>query len=144
MSTPVRRALYGKLASDTTLTGLLGTPATGYTKSIYYQEAPSGAGFPFVILNKQSGVPTGAFSDPAALDTDVWLIKAVDRASSADAAEAVQARVQALLNDATLSISGATHLYLRRESDVDYSEVSSGVTYRHAGSLFRLMIDPGA
>jgi hypothetical protein len=33
MSTAVRRALYGKLAGDTTLNNLLGTPATNYSKS---------------------------------------------------------------------------------------------------------------
>jgi hypothetical protein len=142
MSTAVRRAIYGKLSGDTTLSGMLGTPATGYAKGIYYQEAPAGAGFPFIIMNKQSGVPTETLTDPSALEADVWMIKAVDRATSADTAEAVQARVQALLNDAVLSIAGADHLYLRRESDLDYGEVANGVTYRHAGSLYRLIYDP--
>lgn len=140
MSTAVRRALYGRLAGDTTLNNLLGTPPTGYSKSIYYQEAPAGAAFPFVVLNKQSGVPTEAFGDPDALDTDIWLVKAIDKDSTADDAEAIQSRLQALLNDATLSISGATLLYLRRQSDVEYSETVAGVTYRHAGSLYRLVI----
>jgi hypothetical protein len=142
MSTAARRAIYGKLAGDTTINGLLGAPVSGYSKAIYYQEAPEGAAFPFVILSKQSGVPTEALTDPSALETDVWLVKAVDRGSTADTVEAIQARAQALLNDAVLSISGATHLYLRRESDVDYSEVSNGVQYRHAGSLYRLIFDP--
>lgn len=139
MSTPIRRAIYGALAGDTTLNTLLGTPATGYTKSIYYQEAPAGAHFPFVILSKQSGVPTEAFGDPDALENDVWLVKAVDRATSADVAESIQARLKTLLNDASLSISGATLLYLRRQSDVEYPETSDGVSYKHAGSLFRLV-----
>jgi hypothetical protein len=140
MSTAVRRALYGKLAGDSTLTSLLGTPASGYSQSIYYQQAPQGAGFPFVILNKQAGTPTEAFGDPDALDTDIWLVKAVDKNTTADTAEAVQDRVKTLLNDATLSISGATLQYLRRQSDVEYSEVEDAVTYRHAGSLYRLVI----
>lgn len=141
MSTAVRRALYGRLAGDTTLNNLLGTPASGYSKSIYYQEAPSGAAFPFLILNKQSGVPTEAFTDPSALETDVWLVKAVDRNATADTAEAASARVAVLLNDAVLTISGATTLYLRRQSDVEYQETNDGVIYRHAGSLFRLVTD---
>jgi hypothetical protein len=82
MSTAVRRALYGKLAGDTTLNALLGTPATGYSKSIYHQEAPDGA---------------------------------------------------------SLSISGSTLLYLRRQSDVEYPEVDNGVRYSHAGALYRLV-----
>ncbi len=140
MSTPVRRALYGRLAGDTTLNGMLAAPPSGYSKSIFYQQAPEGAGFPFVIFSKQSGVPTETFGNPDALDTDTWLVKAVDQATTADDAEAITARVQVLLNDATLSISGSTLLYLRRQSDVDYSEVDKGVQYVHAGSLYRLVV----
>jgi hypothetical protein len=139
VSTPVRRAIYGKLAGDTTLNALLGTPPTGYSKSIYHRQAPDNAAYPFVVFNKQSGVPTEAFADPSALENDVWLIKAVDRSTSADASEAIAARVITLLNDASLSISGSTLLYLRRQSDVEYSEVQNGVSYEHCGSLFRLV-----
>lgn len=139
MSTPVQRALYGKLAGDTTLNALLGTPATGFSKSIYYQEAPTGAAYPYIIFDQQSGVPTEAFTDPSALETDVWLVKAIDRNTTADVAEAIRARCVVLLNDTTLSISGATLLYLRRRSDVRYPENTDGIQYRHAGSLFRLI-----
>lgn len=141
MSTPVRRAIYGKLAGDTTLNGILGTPPAGYSKSIYHQQAPAGAGFPYVLFQKQAGNPTEAFGDPSAIDTDVWLVKAVDRNTSADPAEAAQARIIVLLNDATLSISGSVLLYLRRQSDVEYPEEIDGVQYKHAGSLFRLVTD---
>jgi len=139
MSTPVRRAVYGKLSGDTTLNNLLGTPASGYTKSIYHQQAPAGASYPLVIINKQTGTPTEAFGDPSAFETDVWMVKAVDRSNSADTAEAIQARLDALLSDGTLSISGASLMYLRRQSDVEYSETDDGVRYQHAGSLYRLL-----
>lgn len=141
MSTPVRRAIYGKLAGDTTLNSILGTPAAGYSKAIYHQQAPIGAGFPFVVFQKQSGIPTEAYGDPSAIDTDIWLIKAVDRGTTADPAEAAAARIVALMNDASLSISGSTLLYLRRMSDVEYPEVIDGVGYHHVGSLFRLITD---
>lgn len=141
MSTPVRRALYGKLSGDTTLTNMLGTPASGFSKSIYHAQAPAGAGFPFIILNKQSGVPTETFSDPDALEDDIWLVRATDKNTTADAAEAIADRVKTLLNDATLTISGATHLYLRRQSDVEYLETTDGVRYAHAGALFRLVYE---
>lgn len=142
MSTAVRRALYGKLAGDTTLNNLLATPPTGYSKNIYYQDAPSTARYPLVVFNKQSGVPTEAMADPSALETDVWLVKAIDHATSADVAESIQDRIKVLLNDAALSISGATHLYLRRQSDVEYPEETDGEQYKHAGSLYRLIYDP--
>lgn len=139
MSTATRRALYGKLSGDTTLNNLLGTPATGYTKAIYHQEAPEGAAFPYVIFNRQSGMPTEAFTAPSVMENDVWLVKAVDKSSSADVAESVADRIKTLLNDASLSISGSTLIYLRRQSDVEYPEVSDGAAYKHCGSLYRLV-----
>lgn len=140
MSVPIRRAIYGKLAGDTTLTALLGTPATGYSQSIYYQRAPANAGYPYVIFNKQSSVPRYALKTRA-FDNDVWLIKGVDRRDTADGVDSISTRLDDLLTDATLSISGKTHDYLRRESDVDYAETVDGVTYRHSGSLFRLIYE---
>lgn len=140
MSVAIRRSLYGKMAGDTTLTGMLGTPPTGYSKSIFYQQAPEGASFPYVIFSKQAGTPRYTLKNRA-YDNDIWLIKAVDRNVTADPADNIASRLDALLTDATISISGRTPLYLRRESDVDYSEVVDGVTYRHAGSYFRLIYE---
>lgn len=141
MSTATRRAIYGKLAGDTTLNNLLGTPAPNYSKSIYHQKAPAGASYPLVIINKQFGTPTEAFTDPSALETDIWLVKGVNESTSADTVEAIAARCVALLNDSALSISGATTLYLRRQSDVEFPETTDGRSYQHAGSLFRLVFD---
>lgn len=143
MSTAIRRAIYGKLAGDTTLTAMLGTPPPPKAQSIWHNSAGANATYPLVTLNKQSGVPTEAFTDPSALEEDVWLVKAIDRDTSADDAEAVAARVQTLLNDAALSIAGgATHLYLRRQSDVEFEEVTDGVKFQHVGALYRLVYDP--
>lgn len=139
MSVPIRRAIFGKLAGDTTLTGMLGAPPAGKSQSIYYQQAPENATYPFVVINKQAGTPTDTFHTPGAYETDVWLVKGVDRASSADTVEGVQARLIALLNDANLSISGRSLMALRRQSDVDYLENVDGETYLHAGSLFRVV-----
>lgn len=138
MSVAVRRAIYGKLAGDTTLTNLLHAPASGYSQSIYYEQAPQGAQEPYVVFNKQAGTPSYALSSKT-IDEDVWLIKGIDRSDTADTVDAIATRLDTLLTDASLSISGKTQLYLRRISDVDYPEVADGVTYRHSGSLFRLI-----
>jgi hypothetical protein len=131
------------MAGDTTLGGLLGTPAAGYGHSIYYQSAPDSAAYPLIIFNKQSGIPTEAFTDPDALDDEIWLIKAIDHNPTADTAEAISQRCAALLNDYNLSLAGgAKHLFLRRQSDVDYQELAAGETYVHCGSLYRLVYDP--
>ena len=72
-------------------------------------------------------------------DNDIWLVKGIDRSDTADLADDIASRLDALLTDGVLSISGRTQLYLRRESDIVYAEVAEGVVYRHSGSLFRLM-----
>ncbi len=141
MSTSVRRAVYGKLAGDVTLNALLASPASGYSKAIYHNAAPQGAQTPYVLFNKQAGTPTEAFQDPSAYETDTWLVKAVDNNTTADPAEAAADRVKTLLNDATLSISGGTLMYLRRQSDVVYEEVTDGERFQHVGSLYRLVYD---
>jgi hypothetical protein len=142
VSTATRRAVYGKLAGDVTLGTLLADAAPGYAHGIYYQSAPDNAAFPLIIFSKQSGIPTEAMSDPTALDTEVWLVKAVDHNSTADRAEAIAERARALLNDGALSIAGGQGLYLRRSSDIDYSELAAGETYLHSGSLYRLVTEP--
>lgn len=142
MSTPLRRALYGRLAGDTTLTGLLAAPRAPFSQSIYYQQVPPEAPYPLVVFAKQSGVPTDTFQTPGAFDSDVWLVKGIDRSDTVDTVEAIQARLVALLNDAPLSISGRRLMMLRRQSDVDYPETVANVTFRHAGSLFRLIHQP--
>lgn len=92
------------------------------------------------MFTKQAGTPSYALT-ARLMDNDIYLVKAIDRSDTADVADNIASRLDALLTDGAISISGRTQLYLRRESDVDYSEVVDGVTYRHAGSLFRLIYD---
>lgn len=145
MSQAVRRALYGKLAGDSTLTNLLASPPTGYAQNIWHQQAHDAADHPFVIFQKQSGTPRYALG-ARAYDNELWLVKGVVRKSDSaaqsadDVADAISSRLNALLTDGTISISGSTQLYLRRESDIEYTETSEGQPrILHAGALYRLM-----
>lgn len=143
MSVATRRAIYGSMAADSTLNGLLGTAAPGYTKSIYFARAADDAGFPYIVFSKSSGVPTYTFKAGIdGLTNEMWLIKGVDHNTTADKADAIADRLRALLTDASLSISGRVHMSLRPESDVDYLETTDGEDYYHAGSLFRLIHEP--
>lgn len=139
-----RRALYGKLAGDSTLTNMLGTPPTGFSKSIYYEEAPEKAAFPYVVFLRSSGTPMYGFGAGTAIDSEVWTIKGVDKqpavSATADIADGIASRLDALLTNASLSVSGANNPYLKRESDVDYPEPADGVVYFHSGGTFRLVL----
>lgn len=145
MSIAVRRALYGKMAGDTTLTSLLHSPPPTSSQSIYHQQADDAAQTPFVIFQKQAGTPGYAFG-ARSYDNELWLIKGVVQksnsgtATASDAVDAISSRLDTLLTDGAITISGKTKLYLRRESDIEYSEQVEGQPrVLHAGGLFRLM-----
>lgn len=129
----VRDALYTALAADATLGALLGDD-----DGIYHRQAPSEAAFPYVIFQKQAGSRTWSFAGEP-LKPEVWLVKAVTRGESADAAEAIDDRVEELLNDAALTVADHAHLYLRRESDVDYGERDGAEQYQHVGATYRVV-----
>jgi hypothetical protein len=140
MSSAIREALWSRLSTGTALTALLAPPANGYTQGIYHEQAPDDARFPFVVFSRSSGRPVEAFTAPSAYEEDMWLVKAIDRSPSGNTAEAIAAAVQSRLNDAPLTIpGGGSLLYLRRQSDVEYVEVSNGSLYRHCGAMYRLV-----
>lgn len=136
MSVAVRRALYGKLSGDATLSAMLATAPSGVTKSIYFEVAPEGASPPFVIYFKSAGTPRYAIG-ARAYDDEVWTIKGVAK-ENPDASDNIASRLDVLLTDGTISISGRTQLLLRRDSDLGYAEVIDGKRYQHAGALYRL------
>lgn len=92
-----------------------------------------------MVFSKSTGSPIQSQTLPAALSDEVWMVKAVDRNTTSDTAEAIAARLGTLLDDASLSISGRTLSYLRRQSDIEYPEVIDGKSYRHVGGLYRLV-----
>lgn len=144
MSTAVRKALYNKLSGDGTLNGYLGGTANGYYRAIYFEQAPQGAGFPCVIFSRSSGVPVfqtfGTTAPAFETDTEVWMFKAVDQSTMAGTAELISARMTELLHGAPPTITaGSAILYVRRESDIQYSEVTDGSIYHHVGSLYRVI-----
>jgi hypothetical protein len=150
----VQRCLYARLATDTTLNGkpapgpipsMLGGTAAGYAKNIYYGQAPEDAGYPFIVFQRQASTPQSQFVGMGAdASSELWAFQTVAEADSIQSAAAANARVNALLHDwipGTASLSpggGGTAVYLRRESDIAYSEVLGGVTYHHIGTVFRL------
>lgn len=132
----IRRAIYQRLSTDSTLTGLLAA-----SDGIYHQQAPQTAQAPYIVFHKQSGVPFWQF-DSAHIQNDLWLVKAVDQGSSASRAEDIAARIDVLLTDAPFSITDHTRLAIFRESDVVYPETDGADLFHHVGALFRVLTAP--
>lgn len=128
----IRQGIYEKL-NVASVTSLL---AEG-SASIRHAVAPPSGQFPFVIFNKQSGTPTRRMGGNA-FDSQIWLVKAVARDTTSSTAEDISKAIDDLLDFGTLTITGATLLFLARESDVDYVETDGDRQYRHHGAYYRL------
>lgn len=136
---PVDTALYSRLAADLGTAGTLGV--LGCT-GVYRFQAPQGSVEPYVVYQQQAGTDSYTFSARDARSL-LYLVKAVDVGPSALRAAQMAERVDALLTDKPLSLTGWTNVRLRRESDVEYAEVDAGKTYQHYGALFRVDVSPG-
>ena len=128
----VRAALYETLSGGA-------SPPTAAT-GVYHRRAPQGAEPPYIVFFKQAGTPVHTFTNP--LSSELWTVKAISLGSSSSTAEAIAAEIDAVLHDADLSINGHDHLYLRRESDIDYGEPDGADQYQHVGGVYRLYTEP--
>lgn len=130
----IRRALYSRLNGDATLMALT-------TGGVHHQVAPQDAAMPVVVFHKQSGRPVWQFAG-AHIQSDLWTVKAVNVGSSANTAEDIAARIDVVLTDAPLAVTGRVLLAVYRESDIDFPEQDGADTYRHVGGVYRLATTP--
>jgi hypothetical protein len=131
-------ALYTVLSADLagTATGTLGQ--LGVT-GVYRALAPQTATLPYIVYNEQAGTDQWTFNARTGKST-VYQVKAIDDGHSAANVSAMSDRLDALLNDAALSVSGWSCKRIRRESDIEYAETDEGVIYHHIGGLYRIDI----
>jgi hypothetical protein len=132
-------ALYTKLSGGTALTNLLGGTA------VYQYLAPEGVDPPYVIYQRMSQVPINVLAG-VAVENAVYMVKGVTAQSGTVAgvvnAGSIAGAIDTLLQDQALTISGYTHLHLRRESSIDYVETDNSVRYSHRGATYRVLADP--
>lgn len=136
MASAVRAALYSALTADATLTTLLATDT-----SVHHDVAPLNAPFPYIVISKTTGTPTYQFHS-AHIQDELWLVKAVDVSPSASAAEAIAARIDQVLTDASIPIAGNLLLAIYRDADVAYAEPVDTDVYRHCGGRYCIVTQP--
>jgi hypothetical protein len=133
----VRTAITEILLAESDLTDLLdGLGGIG----VFFENAPQKAGYPYVLLHKQSGGPEYTFGDWH--DSEVWIVKGVDRAAGADTVDDIDVQLRQILQDAPLNIAGYDTLWFRRESDISYTETEVGAVIHHRGCQWRLEMEP--
>lgn len=134
MTNAVCAALFAKLTADSTLVAMLAG-----TAAVYQGQAPQGAQLPYVVFNQQAETDSYTLADRAFEDY-VFLVKGVTKATSPVGAGAISGRIDEVLTDAALSVSGQDQMYLRREQQIKYPEVDQGDRYWHSGGLFRIVV----
>lgn len=134
MSLAVRRGLFNALSGASSIKALVGD-------RIYYDQAPAGAQYPYVIFSK---VPSGAkirtLKPGASIRRDIWLVKGVDRNSSADVVDEIADAIDALLDESTFTVSGKTVLDIHLYGDVSFPEPDGDQLYRHAGGNYVVVL----
>lgn len=132
--------LYTKLTGASSLTSLL---AAG-TASVFHRHADENANPPYVVFSKQSRVPARVVGGGAvAWEDALYLVKAVVESPSALLAGSIATRIDETLDQASLTVTGHTHLACHRDSDVDYEEQGpGGQIIQHRGALYRIQLQP--
>ena len=129
----IREGLYSKLIGDTALISELG----GDT-AIYYGVAPQETARPYVVFFNAGGGPDNTY--PSDLTSEVYVVKAV--ADNLGGALTVDNACKTALHKQTLTVTGYTNIWTRREDEVSLTEVSDdGTVIRHEGAYYRIRVD---
>jgi hypothetical protein len=136
-SSEIDAALLAKLGADATLLSYM-------PNGVYMDEAPPGS-TKFVIVSLVDESDEAVFGKRGYEDA-LYLVKAVARADPSAAApnmKSAAARIDALLEDATLTATGYTHMVMHRESRVRMTEVDEldqSVRWYHRGGNYRVQM----
>jgi len=129
----VDAGLYSKLTGDTALVALLsaGTP-------VFQMEAPPNTDRPYVIFFSAGGGPDNI--TPSDLRSMVYGVKGI--ANTLTAAANIDARLDTLLHNQSITVSGYTNIWLAREIDVSTVEdAPDGNPIYQYGAYYRIRID---
>lgn len=136
-SSDVDNALVAKLGADTALLALM-------TNGVYWDDAPQGS-TKFVVVSLVDEHDEPMFSGRAFEDA-TYLVKAVGLGAAGAEVKAAAARIDALLENGTLTVTGYALMTMRREARVRYTEVDdidSSIRWQHRGGRYQVAVSPG-
>ena len=136
--TAIPSALYDILMGDATLTGLLATYKG--TASVFGPGVPNHADFPYVTFRKIGGAPDN--TTPSDMRSYLYSVVGFSEDSQSEANQ-IDNRVDELLDGHSLSLSGYTTLWMKRETElpeiVEHPN-DNKLIYR-SGAYYRIIID---
>jgi hypothetical protein len=140
-SSDIDNALVAKLGADTALLALM-------TNGVYVDEAPDGS-IRHVIVSLVIETDVATFDQGRAIEDALYLVKAVALSTHNGVAlgptvmKAAAARIDALLEDGTLSIAGYELMTMHREERVRQTEVDDvdpSIRWFHRGGRYRVQV----
>jgi len=127
-------AIYSTLSGGTALTALLAG-----TTAVYYMQAPDAATLDYVVWNWQAG-PTDDNETAKRANTGLAFVRAYSGTSAARAGS-IDAQIDALLHNKTLTVSGWTNFWTAREESMSLVEVDeAGKQIFMAGATYRVRL----
>lgn len=136
----IDNALVARLSGDATLHGLL-------PDGVYFDEADQGKKN-FCLVSLVEALTPGVMADPGdrrALEDCEYIVKAVMLNGSNTNARSAAARIDLLLEDAPLTITGFACLSLqrvRRIRDLEVDSVDATIRWQHRGGYYRIVAAP--
>lgn len=136
----LRNAIIAHLKADAAVVAA----ATG---GIWPGLPPKGrATYPFISVTAMKGdTPErvfrggGAVADEIAFERAVFLVKAIDKSTSPNAAADIKALVRTALDGAAVTITDYTLLSCEWRGDIPgYSELDDSTQYQHEGGLYEI------
>jgi hypothetical protein len=140
-SAEIDTALVARLSGDATLTAML-------PDGVYFDEAAQGKKRFALVSLVEARTPAQMAAPGArrALEDCEYIVKAVLLSGSSASAEDAAARIDELLEDAPLPISGFTCLSVsrvRRIRDTEVDPVDATIRWQHRGGYYRIVATPG-
>ena len=134
-SSAIDAALSAKLLGDATLMALI-------PDGVYMDIAGKNAER-FAIVSLMSALDTGMFN-ARAYESPIYLVKAVEKDGSGVNAKAAAARIDVLLEQGTLTITGYALMTMHRIERIRYTEVDDDqdARWQHRGGLYRVEVSP--
>lgn len=133
-SSDVDNALVMKLGSDAALLALC-------PNGVYVDEAPPGS-TKFVIVSLVDESDVREFNRRSFEDA-LYMVKAVMSKSSGGDVKAAAARIDALLENGSLTVNGYTHMVMHREGRIRATEVDDiepSIRWFHRGGNYRVQV----
>ena len=125
--------LYATLNGDATLMALV--------SGVHNAIATQGAALPYVVFNFQGGGDVRGVGPTRIMSSALYQVKAVGGGASYAPLKAAVDRMDLLLQGASGSVTdGWIYSCVREQPIAFYETTPGGVQYRHAGGLYRIVV----